>query len=56
MNNQVTKRQIDKLGRIVIPKNIRKQANFNDRDYINISCNNNVVNLEKDNCNFSDWK
>lgn len=51
MNNQVIKRQVDEFGRIVIPKDIRRQANINPRDYITITCNNNRVELEKNNYN-----
>ena len=47
ITEQSIKRQIDELGRVVIPKDIRNQANIRPRDYINISCDNKVVKLEK---------
>lgn len=51
MGSQATQRQLDELGRIVIPKDIRKRANLNPRDFVNISYNKNIINLEKNNFN-----
>ena len=41
-------RQIDKLGRIVIPKDIRKTFNISSGDDISITVDNNSIILKKE--------
>lgn len=50
MKEQIIKRQIDELGRIVIPRDIRRQANIKPRDYIIIYCEDKVIKLERERC------
>ncbi len=44
------KRQMDELGRIVIPKDIRKQANIMPKDYFNIYCEDKIIKMEREEC------
>ena len=45
-NNGVRK-QIDELGRIVVPSNIRKQVNINEKDFIDISFEDDKIVMQK---------
>ncbi len=40
-------RQIDNLGRVVIPAKVRKQLNIKDYDYLKISVDNQQIIIEK---------
>lgn len=42
-----TTRQIDNLGRVVIPAKFRKQLNIKDYDYLKISVDNQQIIIEK---------
>ena len=47
MNNTGIVRKVDELGRIVLPKELRKSLNINSGDDFQISINNNTIILEK---------
>jgi len=47
VNNTGIIRKVDELGRIVLPKELRKSLNINSGDDFQISINNNMIVLEK---------
>ena len=47
MADSVIRRNIDEMGRIVIPKHIRDQLKFNYRDELEITVINNEVRIKK---------
>ena len=40
-------RRVDELGRVVIPKELRKQLNIEERDPIEITCDGSSIILQK---------
>lgn len=48
-NNKGIVRNIDSLGRIVIPKEFRKMLNINENDPVEILCENGTIKLKKHN-------
>ncbi|CEN87311.1 AbrB/MazE/SpoVT family DNA-binding domain-containing protein [Paraclostridium sordellii] len=48
-NNKGIVRNIDSLGRIVIPKEFRKMLNINENDPVEILCENGIIKLKKHN-------
>ena len=47
MKEAVTVRKVDELGRIVIPMEVRKQLNVNERDEMQIFVGDNCIILQK---------
>lgn len=47
---QAVRRQMDELGRVVIPKDIREQANIKPKDYFNIYCEEKTIKMEREQC------
>jgi len=41
-------RHIDQLGRVVIPEEIRRKANIDDRDTLIITCEKDVITLRRE--------
>ncbi|MBW4863276.1 MAG: AbrB/MazE/SpoVT family DNA-binding domain-containing protein [Paeniclostridium sp.] len=46
-NNKGIVRNIDSLGRIVIPKEFRRMLNINENDPVEILCENGTIKLKK---------
>ena len=47
MNNRGILRKIDNLGRIVIPKGLRKSLNMQNGDLVEITCNKNAIVIKR---------
>ena len=57
MNNNINFiKNIDNLGRVVIPMDIRRKLNINTGDVLSITCNENGINLSKYSSLDSDYK
>lgn len=48
-NNKGIIRNIDSLGRVVIPKEFRKMLNINEHDSVEIICENGAIKIKKHN-------
>jgi AbrB family transcriptional regulator (stage V sporulation protein T) len=50
MKENIIIRRVDELGRFVLPKDIRKQMNIRTGDYLELSIDNDIIQMKKYSC------